>query len=64
MIRTQPTEGALSTLETAAVALSTLEHRPEILEVSSSSSIAKTDVNPKWPDNFCYLIVLKAKSLL
>ncbi|KAK7116439.1 hypothetical protein V1264_002119 [Littorina saxatilis] len=43
VIRTQPTEGALSTLETAAVALSTLEHRPEILEILTRPLVALCD---------------------
>ncbi|XP_076465950.1 tRNA-uridine aminocarboxypropyltransferase 2-like [Babylonia areolata] len=43
VIRTQPTDGALSTLETAAVALSILENRPEIVEILTRPLVALCD---------------------
>ncbi|KAL8625464.1 hypothetical protein ACOMHN_018609 [Nucella lapillus] len=43
VIRTQPTDGALSTLETAAVALSILEKRPEIVEILTRPLVALCD---------------------
>lgn len=40
VIRTQPTDGALSTLETAAIALSILENKPEIIEILTRPLVA------------------------
>ncbi|CAG5114672.1 unnamed protein product [Candidula unifasciata] len=43
VIRTQPRDSSLSTLETAAVAIATLEYRPEILEVLVHPLVALCD---------------------
>ncbi|XP_071106174.1 tRNA-uridine aminocarboxypropyltransferase 2-like [Haliotis cracherodii] len=43
VIRTQPTDGALSTLESGAVAISVLENRPEIVEPLTRPLVALCD---------------------
>ncbi|XP_041362731.1 tRNA-uridine aminocarboxypropyltransferase 2-like [Gigantopelta aegis] len=43
VIRTQPTDSALSTLESAAVALSILEHKPDLIQTLTRPLVALCD---------------------
>lgn len=48
VIRTQPTDSALSTLESAAVAISVLENRPDIFEILTKPLEAMCDFQMKF----------------